>query len=236
MLDDRIQQLILLQSRDRRQTGASTELDELPEARVAVRHKIDVENQTVEITQRAIFELEARSQKIAGDIEDEENRVIRYKTQQLQVKRTSEYKALQGEINSLKENISSLEDEQLELLEEIDGERSALGDGKKIINEKIARLEEQLLALDERESFLTDEVEELNQSYQASVEEIAPELFNSYKKVKSIAKRGPWIVPVEDQFCGGCNLRVSNDVVAKALVEGLISNCDQCGRIVYFER
>lgn len=236
MLDNRIQQLILLQSRDRRRTGASTELEELPEARTAVLRKIDIENQTIEITQQAIRELEARSQKIAGDIEDEENRVIRYKTQQLQVKKTSEYKALQGEINSLLENISSLEDNQLELLEKIDGEQSALGDGKKVIDERIERLEDQLQAFDERESFLTNEIEELNQSYQASVEEIAPELFNSYKKVKKIARRGPWIVPVEAQLCGGCNLRVSNDVVAKALVEGLISNCDQCGRIVYFER
>ena len=101
---------------------------------------------------------------------------------------------------------------------------------------KIGRLEKQLQDFDEREKFLETEIKELDQSHQEAVDQIAPELLSAYQKVKRIVKRSPWIVPVEDQRCGGCNLRVSNDVVAKALVEGQISNCDQCGRIVYFDR
>lgn len=236
MLDDRIQQLILLQSRDRRKVGAETELEELPETRIVLRRKIEIENETIESTRRAILELESRSQKTESDIEEVESNVIRYKTQQLEVKKTGEYQALQAEIDSLEEKISSLEDEQLSLLEEIDVEKDALSGGSKIINEKISRLETQFQGLDERESFLKNEIEELAHSHKESIEQISPELLSCYQRVKRIAKRAPWVVPVEDQLCGGCNLRVSNDVVARALVEGQISNCDQCGRIVYFER
>tara|TARA_B100001964_G_C14103065_1_gene540261 strand:- start:75 stop:785 length:711 start_codon:yes stop_codon:yes gene_type:complete len=236
MLDDRIQQLILLQSRDRRKAGAETELEQLPEARAAVHRKIEVENNTIEVTHQAIRELEASSQKVGGEIEDLETRVNRYKTQQLDVKKSEEYKALQAEITSREEEISTLEDEQLAMLEKVDVEKASLDGAKKPLNEKIGRLEKQLLALDERENFLGTEIIELGQAYQESVEQIAPELLNAYQKVKRVVKRSPWIVPVENQRCGGCNLRVSNDVVAKALVEGQISNCDQCGRIVYFDR
>ena len=80
------------------------------------------------------------------------------------------------------------------------------------------------------------EIEELEQSFGESIDQIAPDLLRTYRQVKRIAKRSPWVVPVENQLCGGCSLRVSNDVVAKALVEGQISKCDQCGRIVYFDR
>jgi len=236
MLDERIQQLILLQSRDRRKTGAITELAQLPEARATVHRKIEVENTTIEVTHEAIRELEANSQKVGGDIEALESRVTRYKTQQLEVKKSEEYKALQVEIDSLAEEISSLEDEQLAMLEKIDVEKASLEGARKPLSEKISRLEKQLQTLDERENFLETEIEELDQSHQKAIEEIAPELLSAYQQVKRIAKRSPWIVPVEEQRCGGGNLRVSNDVVAKALVEGQISNCDQCGRIVYFDR
>mgnify|MGYP001995485879 CR=1 FL=1 len=45
-----------------------------------------------------------------------------------------------------------------------------------------------------------------------------------------------YIAPIEDQKCSGCNLRVSNDVVSSVLIEQKITQCDQCGRIVYIER
>ena len=236
MLEERIQQLVLLQSRDRRKPGAETELAQLPEARSKVQSKIEIENQTIELTQQSIRELEAQSKKIDGDIAEIEGRVTRYKTQQLEVKKQAEYKALETEIGSLTESISSLEDEQLMLLEKIDGESASLESGRGLLEDKVVRLEKQLQTLDERESFLKNEIDELGSSFQESLDQIPSELLGVYQKVKRIAKRPPWVVPVEDQLCGGCNLRVSNDVVARALVEGQISNCDQCGRIVYFDR
>ena len=236
MLDERIQQLILLQSRDRRKANCENELEELPGVRASVQQKIEIENKTMEVTRQSILELETSSHKIEGDIADVENRVIRYKTQQLEVKKSDEYKALQAEIDLLTKKISSLEDEQLKLLEKIDVEKDSLDGARQPLGEKIARHEQRLHSLDEREIFLKEEIAELSQTYNESLEQIPAELLRAYQQVKRIAKRSPWVVPVENQLCGGCNLRVSNDVVAKALVEGQVSNCDQCGRIVYFER
>lgn len=236
MQDERIQQLILLQSRDRRLAGAKNELDQMPNSREALQKRIAIESDTLDLTRKSILEVEARCKKIEGDVAEIENRVTRYKTQQLQVKRPEEYKALDKEIASLIEQVSEMEDEQLELLEKIESEQSLLSAAESPLQEKISRLETQLSGLDDRAVFLTEEIDELEQSYKASLEQIPAELLLAYKQVKRVAKRSPWVVPVENQLCGGCNLRVSNDVVAKALVEGQISNCDQCGRIVYFER
>ena len=208
----------------------------MPDSRKALQKRIAIESDTIDLTRQSILETEARCKKIEGDVAEIEGRVTRYKTQQLEVKRTEEYKALDMEIASLIKQVSVLEDEQLELLEKIESEQSSLTAAESPLQEKISRLDTQLSDLDEREIFLSKEIDELEHSYKASLEQIPAELLRAYKQVKRIAKRSPWVVPVEDQLCGGCNLRVSNDVVAKALVEGQISNCDQCARIVYFER
>ena len=45
------------------------ELQQLPESRALLRRKIEIENETIEMTGQAVRELEANSQKIGGDIE-----------------------------------------------------------------------------------------------------------------------------------------------------------------------
>ena len=61
-------------------------------------------------------------------------------------------------------------------------------------------------------------------------------ILREYERVKKVVRRPPYVVPVEDQKCSGCNLRVSNDIVSSILVEEKLTACDQCGRVVYIER
>ena len=61
-------------------------------------------------------------------------------------------------------------------------------------------------------------------------------MLTSYDRVKKVVSKPPYIAPLNDQKCSGCNLRVSNDVVSSVLVEQKLTQCDQCGRIVYIER
>jgi len=67
-------------------------------------------------------------------------------------------------------------------------------------------------------------------------EEVEPDFLSVYDRVSKIVSRPPYMAPLEDQKCSGCHLRVSNDVVSSVLVEKKLTQCDQCGRIVYIER
>ena len=81
-------------------------------------------------------------------------------------------------------------------------------------------------------SKLTDLEKEIEQTRQ----DVEPSFLSSYDRVTTIVSRPPYMAPISDQKCSGCHLRVSNDVVSSALVEKKITQCDQCGRIVYIER
>ena len=94
------------------------------------------------------------------------------------------------------------------------------------------RLEE----LKERDTLLQQEIGELEQEIKASGEELDPTFLREYERVKKVVRRPPYVVPVEDQKCSGCNLRVSNDIVSSILVEEKLTVCDQCGRVVYIQR
>ena len=230
------QALLLLHGRDRRIISAETELGGLPDAHKAIQDKIDLERDTIAATQTELRELETRSNFLENEIATVEAKIAQQKTKQLTVKRNEEYQALEKEIANLQEKMSGHEDEQLEILVKIDDSRETmvLAEGKHA--ERAAALEHQLAELDEREKFLHDEITGLKEEIKEAYVEMDSVFLSGYERVKKVVRRPPYVVPVEDQKCSGCNLRVSNDVVSSILVEEKLTSCDQCGRIVYVER
>ena len=230
------QALLLLHGRDRRIISAETELGGLPDAHKAIQDKIDLERDTIAATQTELRELETRSNFLGNEVATIESKIAQQKTKQLEVKRNEEYQALEKEIASLQEKMSIHEEEQLEILMKIDDSRETmtLAEGKH--TERANSLERQLAELDEREKFLQDEIAGLKEEIKEACEEMDSGFLSGYERVKKVVRRPPYVVPVEDQKCSGCNLRVSNDVVSSILVEEKLTSCDQCGRIVYVER
>ncbi len=238
MLHDKpeFQALLLLHNRDRRTIGSEAELNNLPRARQALQDKIDLERDTIAASQTELRELETSGNFLGNEIDAIETKIAQQKTKQLKVKRNEEYQALEKEIDGLQEKMKRNEDEQLEVLIKIDDARetNVVAEGKHA--ERASSLEQQQGELDQREKFLREEIITLKEDVKTVREEMNPAFLREYERVKKVVRRPPYIVPVENQKCSGCNLRVSNDVVSSILVEEKITFCDQCGRIVYVER
>lgn len=208
----------------------------MPQTRKIVQDKMEVEKESISATQAELKELETRGSFIGNEIASIETKIGQQKTKQLEVKKNEEYQALQNEIDSLAESLSRHEDEQLEILLKVDDARKTneLAQGKHA--ERVIDLEKQLLAIDDRGKLLEEEIQQLEEEIKAAQEEMDPIFLREYERIKKVVRRPPYVVPVEDQKCSGCNLRVSNDVVSSILVEEKLTFCDQCGRIVYVER
>ena len=80
------------------------------------------------------------------------------------------------------------------------------------------------------------ELQDLHKEIETARTQVEAEMLKTYDRVKKVVARAPYLAPLKDQKCSGCNLRVSNDVISTALVEQKLTQCDQCGRIVYVER
>ncbi|MBT4664955.1 MAG: hypothetical protein HOB63_00385 [Opitutae bacterium] len=230
------QALLLLHGRDRRKIGAETELSDLPKVLEVVKNKIEIEKETIASAQIELRELEAKASSLGNQIASIETKISQQKTKQLEVKRQEEYQALENEIKGLQDQMSANEDDQLETLMKVDDARATLQIAEGKHTDRVHSLEKQLEELNERDTLLRQEIGELEQEIKASGEELDPTFLREYERVKKVVRRPPYVVPVEDQKCSGCNLRVSNDIVSSILVEEKLTVCDQCGRVVYIQR
>ncbi len=230
------QKLLLLHSRDRRQQKLKSDLEQSPLEQKRIQKQIDIEKESVALALSEWKELEAKNNSLENEIIALTDKIARLKHQQLEVKKNEEYRALDNEIVSVGSSQSLLEDEQLEILMKIDDARKTAEIAKSKITLKIEELEKSLLSCKDHCLVLTTDISKLDDEISKARGEVEPSIISSYDRTKTVITKPPYVTPVVDQKCSGCNLRVSNDVVSSILVERKITQCDQCGRIVYIER
>jgi len=228
--------LLLVHSRDRRSLLMGQELNNIPSLIIKMESKIKLEKDTIAAATQDLRSLEAQNSSIEKEINSITDQISRNKNKQLEVKKNEEYQALEKEITNLLEQQSSKEDMQIEVLVKIDGAKETAEIAKSKITEKVESLEIEKLGLIKRQEELQIETEQLATELEDARSDTEEILLKGYDRTKKVVSRPPYIAPLEEQKCTGCNLRVSNDIVSSVLVDQKLTHCDQCGRIVYCER
>lgn len=228
--------LLILQDRDCRCEQFRRQVELFPRERAEAGEKIKALRSQREKAQADFQQLEVKRKTLEGEVADAEEKIRRYRTQQLSVKKVDEFEALNHEISALEKRISDTEDEQLELLEAIDAGKVTLDRVAAEIAEQITLYEHEIVRLNEAEVSARSDLAEAEQALETAREKIDPSLLDSYTAVRRQVKRGPWVVPVKESRCQGCHIKVSGDVESEARRGNQIVRCDNCGRIVYWER
>ena len=124
MLSEPLTKMLILQDREMKLQQVESQLLSLPAERAACQAKIAELKARVEASKHRLKELEARAKGLEVEMKSVEQQVIKYKNQQLMVKKNDEYQALIHEIDTAQGRISALESDELELLYALDEARS----------------------------------------------------------------------------------------------------------------
>lgn len=76
-----------------------------------------------------------------------------------------------------------------------------------------------------------DPVEMLLKQREKLLERLNPSLYQLYQRI--IARYNDWaVVPVVNDFCGGCFAKVPTELSGH---RGVVNNCPNCGRFIYWD-
>lgn len=233
MADPQIEKLLIVQDRDIALQKIEQELTRIPQERAKIEALIEEEKQNIEAASHSLKEKEVQRNELDTEVKGKEADVARFKNQQLQVKKNDEYRALTHQIEQAEADINSLEEREIELMLEIDTAREAYEADKAAIDARIIEQHEQIKLLGEREQNLKDSVDAAKNALAESRVGIEANYIEHFDRVKKLTKRPPYLAPIQDHKCGGCHLRVSNEVSRGAMDAGEPHFCDQCARMVY---
>ncbi len=236
MVSDWLQKLLILQDRDSRCDGIQQQLDDIPMEITSEEAGIQRLRDKLAEEEESIKALDVRRLDLEGEVGQAEATIVKYKTQQMEVKKNEEYTALEKEIGNLQQMISELEDEELLLLEEIDQKRDQLDKSRKETEEQCQTLQAHIALLKRNHEASASELEEARQAVIECEEDLDPGVLKQYRYVKSQVKRPPVVVALENGRCQGCHLKVSGEVESEARRGNELVRCDSCGRILYYDR
>jgi predicted nucleic acid-binding Zn-ribbon protein len=210
------------------------ELGRLPLEVEKLRIRIRDEELLLEQALQSIRELEVEGRKVALEVQAAEERLIRYKTQQMQVKKTDEFQALAVEISRTQVQIGEGETRQLELMEQVDAAKLKRAELSVEVGKRVDYLKSLILENQKREAELRQSLLESVEAYAVASARMEPGDVARFERLTTQITRPPYVVSMEDHSCVGCHMRVSNDT-SKRVKSGALTPCDHCGRILYFK-
>ncbi|HTQ30743.1 MAG TPA: C4-type zinc ribbon domain-containing protein [Opitutaceae bacterium] len=227
--------LLVLQDRDTRRAGLEAQLTAIPREVALMEQKIAAEKAAIEAARTELKELESKKKLLENDIASAEQKVAKYRSQQLEVRKNDEYRALGAEIDTTQNAIGVLEEDELKIMFAIDEAKKNFAAGEAERRQAIAGHEARIRTLREREVNLRAELQAAQAEVAQARVPVAEPLRRAYDRLVHEHVSLPVCVPIRDNKCGGCHMKVSAQVEADARKGEKITACETCRRMVYWD-
>lgn len=227
-----MEQLLVLQDRAQQIRQVEAELKSAPLERKSLDAQVAAVSANLETIKDRARHVEMEKKKLELDVGTRNESIARLRTQQYETRKNDEFSAMGREIERYQQEINTLEDRELELMEQADqlkvqiaAEEKQTVASKQTIARQLENLESKQVALNQRLEELKKEREELA----AKVDEELLDRFNRLFTSKGDAA----VVALEHDVCTGCHMKVTTATSVRVKAGKEIVSCEQCGRLLY---
>lgn len=229
---DTLDRLLEVQELDVEIAEKEERLEELPKRRDEVSAEIRALDEERSAHEKAMEKARVERRTKETELDARREQLERYESQLNDVKTNVAYSALLTEIQGTKREMSDLEDEILELMEQIEAHEERLEEIAGELEQKRAEASDELEALDREEAELEEAVGDLDHKRDRLAEQVDGTLLHMYGRLRR-ARRFPALVPLRGHACGACHNRLPPQVVQEVAHRGELHVCEACGVLVY---
>jgi predicted nucleic acid-binding Zn-ribbon protein len=228
-----IEKLLILQDRDRRLRRTRAELAHIEPERQSLKAKSAGAQAGLEAAKNRVKEIESSRKSLELDVESKKQLITKYANQQLQTRKNEEYRALAHEIDTCKEAIFKIEDQEIALMEQAEQAQKDVAAATQAATAAKKLVDDQVTQLSAREQNLKKDLAELEQNrgeLAAAVDDTARDRYERLLKNKGENV----VVGIQHGVCGGCHMKVPPQILVSCQQQQDLVTCSNCGRILYF--
>jgi len=228
-----LEQLLILQDRVQQIRQVELELKSVPLERKALDEKVAAASAKIEATKDRARHVEVEKKKLELDVGTRNESIARLRTQQYETRKNDEFSAMGREIERFQQEISKLEDQELELMEQADQLKAQIGREEKETASTKGAIARQMTNLEEKQGALGQRLEELKKEREELASKVDEDLLDRFNRLFA-SKGDAAVVALEHDVCTGCHMKVTTATAVRAKGGREIVSCEQCGRILYF--
>ena len=231
---DQVRALLILQNRDRRLLAIGKDLEKLPVEETRAKSKLSGDKAAVAKAHDELRACELRVKKIELDAETRRTTIKRLKLQQFETRKNDEFTALGHEVTRYEKELDGMETLELEAMEEIDTYRAKLAAAEAALAKTGELVKEDLAQLQTRHQRLVEDRAEVTAEREKLVTQVPEVILPLYLRLMK-TKDGLAVAPMKDGKCGGCHMKLIPSTVVKVQKKQELAQCEDCGRILYWE-
>ena len=183
---------------------------------------------------QALLDCELRVKKIELDAETRRTTIKRLKLQQIETRKNEEFVALGHEIVRYEKDLDAFETLELEAMDEVDGFRAAQKAAEAALTHTRKLVDEDLVSIMQRHARMEADRLDILAEREKLIVNVPDSVIPLYNRLMK-SKDGLAIAPLRDGKCEGCHMRLIASTVMKVQTGKEISQCEDCGRILYIE-
>jgi len=232
MLAD-VQNLIELQQADREILRLKNEIAALPKRVAAIEERLAGTRGILEKAKTAVKADEAARRKYENAIQDEQQKISKYRDQSLAVKTNEQYKALLHEIQFAEQDIRGNEDKILELMVNAEIREKDVKAAEAEVKAETAEIEKEKAEARQRTAEDEKQLGEWNAKREKARSGVDPELLRQYDRVAK--HRGTGISEARDHKCVACQVMLRPQTYNEVRASTQVVTCESCQRILYYD-
>jgi predicted nucleic acid-binding Zn-ribbon protein len=190
---------------------------------------------TLENAKTKVKELESQRKDLELEVEAKKQMIAKYANQQLQTRKNEEYRALANEIQTCKEAIFKIEDQEIALMEQGEAAQKDVVRSTQGASESRKLADDQIAQLGIREENLKKELAELETNREELAAAVDGGARGRYERL--VKNKGEnVVVGVQHGVCGGCHMKLPPQLLVSCQAQQELITCSNCGRILYYTR
>jgi predicted nucleic acid-binding Zn-ribbon protein len=232
---DVIEKLLILQDRDRKIRRIKGELIHIEPQRQTMKARAAAASAALENAKTKVKELESQRKDLELEVESKKQMIAKYANQQLQTRKNEEYRALANEIQTCKEAIFKIEDQEIAFMEQGEAAQKEVIRSTQAASEARKLADDQIAQLGVREENLKKELAELETNREELAAAVDSGARGRYDRL--VKNKGEnVVVGVQHGVCGGCHMKLPPQLLVSCQAQQELVTCSNCGRILYYTR
>jgi uncharacterized protein len=227
-----LEQLLVLQNRQQKIKQIQTEIKTMPQQRQNLEAQLAASAAALAALKSKGQHLEMDRKKLELDAGTRRESINRLKTQQYETRKNDEFRAMGNEIERYEKEIQSIEDQELELMDQAEKLKGELAIEEKKAAGTRDSITRQMADLEEKGKTLEGQLNQLTSERTEIAGKVEEDLLSLFERLFA-SKGDAAVVALEHEVCTGCHMKVTTQTAHRVKNGKEIVSCEQCGRILY---
>jgi hypothetical protein len=225
--------LIRLQAVDDRIAELNQEIAALPKHITLIERKLESHARRLEADRAALSANQKDRKRLEGEIQIQEQKISKLKSQMMDAKTNEQYRAFQHEIEFCENEIRKAEDRILDLMGESEPLEKNVTAAEEDLKKERAQVEREKEDARARTAVDQKAVAELQAERKELIGKVGSSAHGEYARIRK-ARGGLALSEALAGRCSACHMTLRPQFLQDLKKSEKIMNCESCGRIVYY--